>query len=74
LRKRTSASSLHFRASTVGNNRFGLPELCEQYINELWLPDHLLPDQTAGSALDRFKRAVMNDLAMLSVEADEAIA
>ena len=62
-----------FRVSTEGQNRLGLRELFEPYVNEQWCAAHMTPEQAAESLLDQFKRAVRAELEMLKVECVEAI-
>ena len=57
-----------FIAKTVGRNRLGLRELCEQYANDQWVAAHMTPEQAAESVLDQFKRAVMQELELLELE------
>jgi hypothetical protein len=61
---------MRFRVTTEGQNQSGLREFCERYVNDLWMPDHLLPHEAKDFALDHFKRAVMAELEMLVVEVD----
>ena len=62
-----------FCVSTEGQNRLGLRELCERYVNEQWYAAHMTPEQAAESLLDQFKRAVRAELEMLAIECIEAI-
>lgn len=48
----------HFTVTTEGQNKLGLREVLERYVNEQWLADHMAPEQAAESVLDQFKRAV----------------
>ena len=61
---------MKFRVTTEGQNQLGLRELCERNVNDLWMPDHLLPHEAEQFALDHFKRAVMAELELLVVEVD----
>ena len=57
----------HFTVATEGQNKLGLREVCERYVNEQWLASHMTPDQAAESVLDQFKRAVAAELELLTV-------
>jgi hypothetical protein len=39
--------------------------LCERYVNVLWLPVHLSPEQAEDYAADNFRRTVLAELEML---------
>jgi hypothetical protein len=67
---RRTGDKMKFRVTTEGQNQSGLREFCERYVNDLWMPDHLLPHEAKEFALDHFKRAVMAELEMLVVEVD----
>ena len=51
-----------FVVSSDGPDRTGLVALAEHYVNQLWVPTHLTPDQAREFVLDQFKRAVAADL------------
>jgi len=57
-----------FTVSTEGQNRLGLRELCQQYVDEQWVADHMTDEQAAESLFDQFKRAVRAELELLTVE------
>ena len=61
-----------FTVTTEGQNRLGLRELCERYVNDQWLAAHMTPEQAAESVLDQFKRAVLAELELLDVRCVEA--
>jgi len=42
--------------STEGQNRLGLREICQDYIDEQWLAAHMTNEQAAESLLDQLKR------------------
>lgn len=46
----------------------GLRELSEAWSNDWWVATHMTLEQAAESPLDRFKRAVRQELEMLKVE------
>lgn len=50
---------LHRQA--YGPDRTGLVALAEHYVDQLWTPTHLTPNQAREFVLDKFKRAVMGD-------------
>jgi hypothetical protein len=56
-----------FVVTTEGSNKLGLRQLCQDCINDLWIPAHLDEEQTAAFALDWFKRAVLAELDLLEV-------
>lgn len=56
-----------FVASTEGENRLGLCELCQDYIDEQWLAAHMTNEQAVESLLDQFKRAVKAELELLDI-------
>jgi hypothetical protein len=60
-----------FAASTEGENRLGMREICQDYIDEQWLAAHMTDEQAAESLLDQFKRAVRAELELLTVEAKD---
>ena len=57
-----------FTVSTEGQNRLGLRELCQRYVDEQWVAAHMTDEQAAESLLDQFKRAVRAELELLTVE------
>jgi hypothetical protein len=65
--QRRMGEEMRFRVSTEGQNQSGLREFCERYVNDLWMPDHLLPHEAEQFALDHFNRAVIAELEMLVV-------
>ncbi|MBW3599304.1 MAG: hypothetical protein KY475_18795 [Planctomycetes bacterium] len=62
---------MKFTVSTEGRNLLNLRELCEQHVNELWVPAHLTAEQSAEFALDHFKKTVLAELELLVVRAEE---
>ena len=46
-----------FTVTTEGQNRLGLREFCQQFVDEQWVAVHLPADQAAESVLREFKRA-----------------
>jgi hypothetical protein len=56
-----------FVVKTEGSSRLGLRQLCQDCINDLWIPTHLDDEQTTTFALDWFKRAVQAELELLKV-------
>lgn len=58
---------LIFTVHSEGPDRTGLVALAEHYINHLWIPTHLTPDQACEFVLDHFKRAVSGELELLEV-------
>jgi hypothetical protein len=64
-------TSMQFKVTTEGANNLGLVELCQRFADEQWLPAHVLPNEAAESVLDRFKRAVAQELELLTVETME---
>ena len=60
-----------FTVTTEGANRLGLRELCQRYVDDQWVADHMTDEQAAESLLDQFKRAVRVELELLTVEATD---
>jgi len=58
-----------FTVSTEGENRLGLRQLCQRYVEDQWVAAHMTDEQAAESLLDQFKRAVRTELELLTVEA-----
>ena len=56
-----------FIVTTEGQNRLGLREFCQQFVDEQWVAVHLPADQDAESVLREFKRAVRAELDQLDV-------
>lgn len=56
-----------FTVSTEGQNRLNLRKLCEATIDDLWIPNHLTPEQASEFAMDYFKRTVLSELELLEV-------
>ena len=61
-----------FTVTTEGENRLGLRELCEQYVNDQWFAVHASDELAAEALLDQFKRAVRGELELLDVRCDDA--
>jgi len=57
-----------FVVTTEGQNRLGLRELCERYVNDQWFAAHASDELVAEALLDQFKRAVQPELELLTVE------
>ena len=60
-----------FIVTTEGQNRLGLRELCQQFVDEQWVAVHLAADRAAESVLREFKRAVRAELELLDVRCQE---
>ena len=60
-----------FTVTSEGSDRLHLRQLCEEFINDLWLPAHLTPEQAAAFAAYYFRRAVLSELKMLEVTITE---
>jgi hypothetical protein len=56
-----------FVVTTEGENRLGLRELCERYVNDQWFAAHASDELAAEALLDQFKRAVRSELELLEV-------
>jgi hypothetical protein len=61
---------MRFRVTTEGPNQWGLREFCGRHVNDLWMPDHLLPHEAEKFAWDHFKQPIMTELKLLVVEVD----
>jgi len=57
-----------FTVTTEGENRLGLREVCQRYVDDQWVADHMTDEQAAESLLDQFRRAVRQEWEMLTVE------
>jgi len=60
-----------FTVTTEGQNRLGLRELCQRYVDEQWVAAHMTDEQAAESLLDQFKRTVGAELELLTVETND---
>ena len=60
-----------FTVTLEGRNRLHLRQLSEEFVNDLWLPAYLTPEQAADFAADYFRRAVLSELKMLVVRVAE---
>jgi hypothetical protein len=58
-----------FAVTTEGQNRLGLRELFQRYIDEQWVAAHMTYEQAAESLLDQFERPVRAELELLTVAA-----
>ena len=56
-----------FTVMTEISNRLNLRQLCEEFVNNLWLPTHLTPEQAADFAADYFRRTVLSELKLLII-------
>jgi hypothetical protein len=56
-----------FTVTTEGRNTLDLRGLCDSFVNNLWIPADMEPDQAANYALDYFRRTVLSELKMLAV-------
>ena len=55
--------------TTEGQNRLGLRELCERYVNDQWFAAHASDELAAEALLEQFKRAVRQELELLECRA-----
>lgn len=60
-----------FVVTTEGKNRLGLRELCERFVNDLWVPAHLADEQAAAFAVDQFRRTLLAELEMIDVSCSD---
>jgi hypothetical protein len=60
-----------FVVSNDGKNRLGLRELCERFVNDLWVPTHLTDEQAVTFALDQFRRTLLAELEMIDVSCSD---
>ena len=58
-----------FVVTTEGQNRLGVRELCERYVNDQWFAAHASDELTAEALLEQFKRAVRQELGLLECRA-----
>jgi hypothetical protein len=56
--------------STEGHARSKLRQFCEDFVNDLWIPAHLSPEQAAEFAMDYFKRTVLMEMKLLAVSTE----
>jgi hypothetical protein len=59
---------------TTEENRLGLRELCQRYVDEQFVAAHMTDQQAAELGLDQFKRAVRAESELLTVEAVKSAA
>ena len=57
-----------FTVTTDGENRLGLREVCQRYVDDQWVAAHMTDEQAVEALLDLFKRAVRAELDLLTVE------
>jgi len=63
----------HFVVSTEGKNKLNLRQACEDFVNDIWVPNHLTHEQAIRFALDYFKRTLLTELELLDVSACENV-
>lgn len=61
---------MRFHVTTEAKDPLDLRGLCEKFCNELWVPEHVDPEEKARFALDCFRRTVQEGLRMLEVSID----
>lgn len=59
--------TLAFTIYSDGPNRTGLVAFAQRYVDQLWIPTHLSPDQARDFVLDQLKRAVAAEMELLEV-------
>ena len=59
-----------FTASTEGQNRFGLRELLQTYADGIGVPAQMLSDAAAEMILAEFKRRILVELELLTLEGE----
>lgn len=52
--------------TTEGQNRLGLRELCERYVNDQWFAAHASGELAAEALLEQLRHAVAIELGSLS--------
>ena len=62
-----------FVVSTEGQNRSNLRQFCEDFVNDLWIPAHLSPEQAAQFAMDYFKRTVQMEMKLLTLSVEHEL-
>jgi hypothetical protein len=60
---------MRFSVTTEGPNRLGLMEVCQRFANDEWTPTHFNVEQASVFILDQFRRAVLAEIEMLTVDA-----
>ena len=55
-------------ATTEGENKLGLRELLQRYVDDQWTADHYTDEQRAEILLDQFKRAILSELELLDLK------
>lgn len=63
-----------FIVTTEGNNMLNLRQICEDFINDTWVPTHLTTEQAIHFVLDHFKRTVLSELNLLDVSVEQKTA
>jgi hypothetical protein len=61
-----------FTVTTEGENRLGLRELCQRYVDGQWLVAHMTDEQAAEALLDQFKRTARAELELLEVRCENS--
>ncbi|MCC9655600.1 hypothetical protein [Rhodopirellula halodulae] len=62
---------MKFKAETTEAGKLGIAELLTRYANEQWLGEHYTPEQAASLIVDRFRRQVETELAMIELKAEK---
>lgn len=63
-----------FIVTSAGPDRFGLVALCQRYVDDQWLAEHVTAEQAAAMMTEQFKRAILAELQLLDVRCEEAAA
>ncbi len=61
-----------FRALHHGEDEFGLATLLETFANDQWIGEHYTSEQAVDVLLDRFRRALLNELEMVELGIDDS--
>ena len=47
---------------------FGIHEILQWHANDIWLSAHLTDDQATAFVIDRFRRLIESELAMVTIQ------
>ena len=59
--------SRRFKVTSSGNSQ-PFRQLCEQHVNELWIPVHLTDDQAEAFAIEHLQKWIASEVELLVIE------
>ncbi len=63
---------MKFKAVATEAGKLGIADLLTQYANGQWIGDHYTPEQAASLIVDRFRRQIETELAMIELKASDS--